>query len=196
MLTGRKRLAVVLQSASRFLPKFQTTKYYNLSYIFFSDLNTAANHFLFLSINSTHPATIARFPLLFINSIVNTAANHCSFSSPFHQFSTAVNHCPLRNRRFAASLPSRQGLSWAALCCRDHQQRIWAFVYDGQVWSSPWQVHGLLPDLRRWCSSLRCECCRCNHQDQAHHSICWLLPNWIQVLTTFTFSGEIDMIRG
>ena len=32
------------------------------------------------------------------------------------------------------------------------------------------------------CCSQGCECCHRHHQDQAHHPVCWLVPNWLQGL--------------
>ena len=63
-----------------------------------------------------------------------------------------------------------ESIPWAALCCWDHHQRIWAIFHDGQMWSTPRQVHGLLPNVLRWCCVQGHECCGYNHLDQVHHS--------------------------
>ena len=73
-----------------------------------------------------------------------------------------------------------EGIPRAALRGRDHQRLLWAGQPDGQVWPTPWQVHGLLHALPWWCRAQGCQCCNCYNQDQAVHPICGLVPNWIQ----------------
>ena len=41
----------------------------------------------------------------------------------------------------------REGISWAAFSGRDYHVCFWTCLHDGEVWSSPWQVHGLLYDV-------------------------------------------------
>ena len=41
----------------------------------------------------------------------------------------------------------REGISWAAFRGRDYHVCFWTCLHDGEVWSSPWQVHGLLYDV-------------------------------------------------
>ena len=54
---------------------------------------------------------------------------------------------PLHVDLLCASHFSRESISWAALRGRDHHVRLRASLHDGQMWSPPWQIHGLLHDV-------------------------------------------------
>merc|ERR1712176_9310 len=43
------------------------------------------------------------------------------------------------------------------------------------------QVHGMLHDVSRRCSTQGRECCSRYHQDEAHNPVCGLVPNRLQV---------------
>ena len=58
-----------------------------------------------------------------------------------------------------------EGLPWTTQCGWDNQCLLWTSKPDGKVWSSPWQVHGMLSAVSRWCCTQRCQCCHCHHQD-------------------------------
>ena len=58
-----------------------------------------------------------------------------------------------------------EGLPWATQCGWDHQCLLWTSKPDGKVWSSSWQVHGVLSAVSRWCCTQRCQCCHRHHQD-------------------------------
>ena len=76
----------------------------------------------------------------------------------------------------------RESLSWAVECCWNHQCLLWTSQPDGEMWSTSWQIHGLLFAVPWWCGSQRCECSYCDNQDQENHPVCGLVPNWIQGL--------------
>ena len=73
-----------------------------------------------------------------------------------------------------------ESLSWAVDCCWNHQCLFWASQSDGEVWPTSWQIHGLLSAVPWWCGTKGCECSYCNNQDQENHSVCGLVPNWLQ----------------
>ena len=73
-----------------------------------------------------------------------------------------------------------KGLPRAADCRWNHQHVFWASQSDGEMWPTPRKVHGLLSVVPRWCGTKGCERSHCHHQDQENHSICGLVPNWIQ----------------
>ena len=61
----------------------------------------------------------------------------------------AIPTHPLHVDLLCTSHLCREGIPWAAVRGRDHHVRLRASLHDGQVWSSPWQVHGLLHDVPR-----------------------------------------------
>ena len=158
----------------------------------------------------------------------------------------AISTHPLHVDLLCSSHLCREGIPWAVVSGRDHDVCVRASLHDGEVWSSPRQVHGLLHDVPRllgrklqkgkvllseilglshsdptkftageilvWfcpasgclfhpghhfikidyihvdilcfarrCSAKGCECGRGHDQDQAYHSVCGLVPNWLQV---------------
>ena len=74
-----------------------------------------------------------------------------------------------------------ESLPRTAYCSRDHQCVLQATQPDGDVWPSPWSMHGLLHVIAWWHGSQRCQCCHRHHQAQAYHPVCGLAPHWLQV---------------
>ena len=61
----------------------------------------------------------------------------------------AIPTHPLHVDLLCTSHLCREGIPWAAVRGRDHHVCLRASLHDGEVWSSPWQVHGMLHDVPR-----------------------------------------------
>ena len=72
-----------------------------------------------------------------------------------------------------------KSLPWTVECCWNHQCLFWAIQSDGEMWSTSWQIHGLLSAVPWWCGTQGCECSYCDNQDQENHSVCRLVSNWL-----------------
>ena len=75
-----------------------------------------------------------------------------------------------------------EGLPRTVDSFRDYKHVFWTSQSDGKVWPTSRQIHGLLSAVPWWCSTQGCECSYCDHQDQENHSVCGLVPNWLQGL--------------
>ena len=51
-----------------------------------------------------------------------------------------------------------EGLPWAVVSGWDHYVCLRTSIHDGEVWSSPWQIHGLLYDVPWKLGSRGCKC--------------------------------------
>lgn len=79
-----------------------------------------------------------------------------------------------------------EGLSWAALCGRDHQQCLWGPVYNSQMWPTPWRICGFLFDAPGRCSAQRRECWGNHHLPLTFAWPCMTPPNLYKTWSTFT----------
>ena len=53
-------------------------------------------------------------------------------------------------------------------------------MFQGQMRSWAWEVHGMLPALPWEHRSQRRERVHCQYQKQTKHPVCGLVPHWIQ----------------
>lgn len=61
--------------------------------------------------------------------------------------------------------------------------------------SSSWQVHGVLFVVSWRRGTQGCERCNCYYQDQEDHSVCRLVPNWVQGQRNLNFVVSVSKFR-
>ena len=104
---------------------------------------------LMFVVNSTKRTCLVGFVGFFLRSFTPC---HCSKYTTIWQVpdqSRPISAHPLHVDLLCSGHLCREGLSWAALRGRDHHVCLRASIDDGQVRSTPWQVHGLLHDVPR-----------------------------------------------
>ena len=92
----------------------------------------------------------------------------------------ALPQDPLPARHLCSDNLQREGFPRAVVRCRNNQLLLRAVQPDGEMRSTPWQVHGLLSALPRRCCAEGREQCHRDHQDKEVHPVRRLVPDRIQ----------------